>query len=58
VALWWACQDVNLGPHPDQQNAGNRCANGRLPWARSTVDGKVMWSRGVQLCALILPVLN
>jgi hypothetical protein len=20
--LWWACQDLNLGPHPYQQNAG------------------------------------
>jgi hypothetical protein len=23
IALWWACQDLNLGPHPYQQNAGN-----------------------------------
>jgi hypothetical protein len=43
--------------HPYQQNAGNRCASGRLRWSRSTADGKVMWSRGVQLCALILSLL-
>jgi hypothetical protein len=38
---WWACQDLNLGPHPYQQNAGNRCAEGRFPWSRSTVEAKV-----------------
>jgi len=54
----WACQDLNLGPHPYQQNAGNRCANHRSRRSRSTADGKVMWSHGVQLCALILRVLN
>jgi hypothetical protein len=25
----WACQDLNLGPHPYQLNAGNRCAKRR-----------------------------
>ena len=39
-------------------NAWNRCAKRRSRRSRSTVDGKVMWSHGVQLCALILRVLN
>jgi hypothetical protein len=45
---WWACQDLNLGPHPYQQNAGNRCAKSRSRRLRSTVGAKVMCSRGVQ----------
>jgi hypothetical protein len=53
-AVWWACQDLNLGPHPYQQNAGNRCANGRFRRSRATEEAEVMCSRGVQLCGLIL----
>jgi hypothetical protein len=52
---WWACQDLNLGPHPYQQNEGNRCANRRFRRSRSTVAGEVMCSHRVQLCALIAP---
>ena len=51
---WWACQDFNLGPHPYQQNVGNRCAKRRSRRSRSTVEAEVMCSRGVQLCALIV----
>jgi hypothetical protein len=35
--VWWACQDLNLGPHPDQQNAGNHYATRRSRRSRSTV---------------------
>ena len=52
---WWACQDLNLGPHPDQQNAGNRCAKRRSRRSRPTVEAEVMCSHRVQLCALIAP---
>jgi hypothetical protein len=52
---WWACQDLNLGPHPYQQNAGNRCAKRHSPRSRSTVEAEVMCSHRVQLCALIAP---
>jgi hypothetical protein len=51
---WWACQDLNLGPHPYQQNAGNRCAKRRSRRSRSTVQAEVMCSHRVQLCALVL----
>jgi hypothetical protein len=51
---WWACQDLNLGPHPYQQNRGNRCAEARFPRWRSTVGAEVMCSHRVQLCALVL----
>jgi hypothetical protein len=50
----WACQDLNLGPHPYQQNAGNRCAEGRFPRSRPTVEARVMCSHRVQLCVLIV----
>src|SRR5215207_8000655 len=53
--VWWACQDLNLGPHPYQQNAGNHCAKRRSCRSRSTVEAEVMWSHRVQLCALIAP---
>jgi hypothetical protein len=34
---WWACQDLNLGPHPYQGSApGPVCAGSRLPPARTT----------------------
>ena len=49
---WWACQDLNLGPHPYQQNAGNRCAKRRSRRSRSTVGAEVKCSHSVQLCAL------
>ena len=38
---WWACQDLNLGPHPYQQNAGNRCAKRRSRRSHSTVGVEV-----------------
>jgi len=49
---WWACEDLNLGPLPYQQNAGNRCADGPFRRSRATVGAKVKWSIGVQLCVL------
>jgi hypothetical protein len=51
---WWACQDLNLGPHPYQQNARNRCAKRRSRRSCPTVEAEVMCSHRVQLCALIL----
>jgi hypothetical protein len=27
MGLWWAWEDLNLRPHPYQQNAGNRWAD-------------------------------
>jgi hypothetical protein len=50
----WACQDLNLGPHPYQQNARNRCATRRSPRSRPTVEAEVMCSHRVQLSALIV----
>jgi hypothetical protein len=46
---------LNLGPHPYQQNAGNRCAKRRSRRSHSTVEVAVMCSHSVQLCALIAP---
>jgi hypothetical protein len=51
-AVWWACQDLNLGPHPYQQDARNRCAKRRCPRSRPTVRAEVMCFHRVQLCAL------
>jgi hypothetical protein len=51
--VWWACQDLNLGPHPYQQNAGNRCAKRRSRRSRSTVGPEVMCSHRVQLNGLL-----
>jgi hypothetical protein len=48
----WAWLDLNQRPHPYQQNAGNRCANRHSRRSRSTVEGEVMCSHRVQLCAL------
>jgi hypothetical protein len=45
---------MNLGPHPYQQNAGNRCDRRHSCRSRPTVEPKVMCSDRVQLCALIL----
>jgi hypothetical protein len=52
MALWWACQDLNLGPHPYQLNAGNRCAEGRFRRSPATVGAKVMRSNGAVVCVL------
>jgi hypothetical protein len=43
---------LNLRLHPYQQNAGNRCADGRFPRSRSTVGVEVKCSHSVQLSAL------
>ena len=48
VALRWACQDLNLGPHPYQQTAGKRCADRRFRRSCPTVGGEVIGSNGVQ----------
>src|SRR5215204_3982761 len=41
MALWWACQDLNLGPHPYQGSApGPVSAGWRLPPARTTYRWK------------------
>jgi hypothetical protein len=29
---WWACQDLNLGPHPYQQSTAERHADRCFPW--------------------------
>jgi hypothetical protein len=29
---WWACQDLNLGPHPYQQSSSERHADRCFPW--------------------------
>src|SRR4029450_5823464 len=48
---WWACQDLNLGPHPYQLTAGNRCADGPFRRSRPTGAAKVMRSIGALVCA-------
>ena len=47
---WWACQDLNLGPHPYQLNAGNRCAHRPFPRSRATVRAKGMRSISPLVC--------
>jgi hypothetical protein len=47
---WWACQDLNLGPHPYQLTAGNRCADRRFCRSRSTVGVEGMCSIGPLVC--------
>ena len=49
---WWACQDLNLGPHPYQLNAGNRCANRHLCRSRPTVGAQGMRSISLLVCVL------
>jgi hypothetical protein len=49
---WWACQDLNLGPHPYQQSAGNRCADGCFRRSHSPVGAEVKCSNDLQLSAL------
>jgi hypothetical protein len=39
---WWACQDLNLGPHPYQQSGAYRYATLRCCRSCSTVRGQVM----------------
>src|SRR5918993_5510189 len=41
---WWACQDLNLGPHPYQQSGAYRCATLRFSRWCPTVRGQVMRS--------------
>ena len=40
----WACQDLNLGPHPYQQSRAHRCATLRFRRWCATVEGEVMRS--------------
>jgi hypothetical protein len=47
---WWACQDLNLGPHPYQLNAGNRCADRPFPSSLATVGAKGMRSISPLVC--------
>jgi hypothetical protein len=47
---WWACQDLNLGPHPYQRNAGNRCAHRPFRRSRPTVRAKGMRFIGALVC--------
>jgi hypothetical protein len=53
MAVWWACQDLNLGPHPYQLNAGNRCADRPFCRWRSTVRAKGMRSISPLVCVLM-----
>jgi hypothetical protein len=48
-AISWAWEDLNLRPHPYQQNAGNRCAKRCFRRSRSTGRAEVMCSHRVQL---------
>jgi hypothetical protein len=48
--VWLRRQRLNLGPHPYQLNAGNRCANRPFRRAPATVEAKVMRSIGAQVC--------
>jgi hypothetical protein len=49
---WWACQDLNLGPHPYQLNAGNRCADRHSCRSRPTVGAQGMRSISVLVCVV------
>jgi hypothetical protein len=49
--LWWACQDLNLGPHPYQQNSGNRCAC-RRPFPQVTLNRRGR-SYALSLCSVM-----
>jgi hypothetical protein len=42
---WWACQDLNLGPHPYQVSRAKRCADRRFPRSPPSVRGEGMRSR-------------
>jgi hypothetical protein len=39
---WWACQDLNLGPHPYQQSRAERYADHRFPRSPANVRGEVI----------------
>jgi hypothetical protein len=41
---WWACQDLNLGPHPYQVSRAKRCADRRFPRSLLSVRGEGMRS--------------
>jgi hypothetical protein len=41
---WWACQDLNLGPHPYQVSRAKRCADRRFPRSPPSVRGEGMRS--------------
>jgi hypothetical protein len=41
---WWACQDLNLGPHPYQVSRAKRCADRRFPRSLLSVEGEGMRS--------------
>ena len=41
---WWACQDLNLGPHPYQVSRAKHCAQGRFPRSPLSVRGQGMRS--------------
>jgi hypothetical protein len=41
---WWACQDLNLGPHPYQVSRAQRCADRRFPRSLASVRGEGMRS--------------
>jgi hypothetical protein len=42
--VWWACQDLNLGPHPYQVSRAKRCADRRFPRSLASVRGQGMRS--------------
>jgi hypothetical protein len=44
---WWACQDLNLGPHPHQVSRAQRCADRRFPRSLATVRGQGMRSNNL-----------
>ena len=50
--VWWAWPDLNLGPHPYQLDAGNRCADRPFPRSPPTVGAKGMRSNGPLVCVL------
>jgi hypothetical protein len=38
--MWWACQDLNLGPHPYQKYREPLCADPFVhPWGRALSMG-------------------
>jgi hypothetical protein len=41
---WWACQDLNLGPHPHQVSRAQRCADRRFPRSPASVRDEGMRS--------------
>jgi hypothetical protein len=44
MPMWWACQDLNLGPHPYQVSRAQRCAERRFPRSPVSVRGEGMRS--------------